>query len=180
MVNGWKLASVQRSTIADVVVRELRRAIVEGDIAQGEQLREEHLARMLGTGRGVIREALRQLAQEGLVEAMPHRGSFVRLLSLEDRLDVYAAREAIESGAALRALQSPEPLDLGPMRAALARLDAAAGGRRPRHRGGDRRRRRLPSRAGRAGRQPAAVARARDARRRDANAAAPPPGVSEL
>jgi DNA-binding GntR family transcriptional regulator len=128
MVSDWKLASVQRSTIADVVVREMRRAIVDGDIAQGEQLREEHLARMLGTGRGVIREALRQLAQEGLVEAMPHRGSFVRLLSLEDRLDVYAAREAIESGAALRALQSSEPLDLEQMRAALARLDAAAGG----------------------------------------------------
>src|SRR5579862_627170 len=123
--SSWKLASVQRSTIADVVVRELRRAIVAGDIAQGEQLREEHMARMLGTGRSVVREALRQLVQEGLVEYMPHRGSFVRLLSLDDRLDVYAAREAIESGAAMRALRSAEPLDLSRMRTALAALAAA-------------------------------------------------------
>ena len=122
---GWHLAGVRRSTIADEIVRELRHAIVEGDIAQGEQLREEHLARMLGTGRGAVREALRQLAQEGLVEYMPHRGSFVRLLSLDDRLDVYAAREAIESGAAMRALRSPEPLDLSRMRTALAALAAA-------------------------------------------------------
>jgi len=127
MGSGWQLASVQRLTIADVVLRELRRAIVEGEIAQGEQLREEHLARMLGTGRGAIREALRQLVQEGLVEYMPHRGSFVRLLSLDDRLDVYAAREAIESGAAMRALQAPAPLDLVPIRSALERLAAAAG-----------------------------------------------------
>lgn len=127
MASGWQPASVQRVTIADVVLRELRRAIVAGEIAQGEQLREEHLARMLGTGRGAIREALRQLVQEGLIEYMPHRGSFVRLLSLDDRLDVYAAREAIESGAAMRALRSPEPLDLAPMRAALGRLNAAAG-----------------------------------------------------
>ena len=122
---GWQLAGVRRSTIADEIVRALRRAIVEGDIAQGEQLREEHVARMLGTGRGAVREALRQLAQEGLVEYMPHRGSFVRLLSFDDRLDVYAAREAIESGAAMRALRSAEPLDLSRMRTALAALAAA-------------------------------------------------------
>ena len=42
--------------------------------------------------------------QEGLVEYVPHRGSFVRLMSLDDRLDVYAAREAIESGAVRLAL----------------------------------------------------------------------------
>src|SRR5579871_5184890 len=125
MASGWQPASVQRVTIADAVVRELRRAIVDGRIAQGEQLREEHLARMLGTGRGAVREALRQLAQEGLVEYMPHRGSFVRLLSLDDRLDVYAAREAIESGAAMRALRAGDQLELAPMRAALAALAAA-------------------------------------------------------
>ena len=128
VASSWSLASVQRSTMADEIVRELRRGIVEGDIAQGQQLREEHLARMLGTGRGVVREALRQLVQEGLVEYMPHRGSFVRLMSLEDSLDVYAAREAIESGAALRALRSPEPLDLSGMRDALEKLGAAADG----------------------------------------------------
>lgn len=115
--------------MADEVLRELREAIVDGRIAQGEQLREVQLASTFGIGRGVLREALRQLVQEGLVEYVPHRGSFVLLMSLDDRLDVYAAREALESGAVRLALESPSPPDLTRLRAALRRLRAAAGGR---------------------------------------------------
>jgi DNA-binding GntR family transcriptional regulator len=115
--------------MADEVLRELREAIVEGRIAQGEQLREVQLASMFGTGRGVLREALRQLVQEGLVEYVPHRGSFVQVMSLEDRLDVYAAREALESGAVRLALESPRPPDLTRLRDAVYRLRVAAGGR---------------------------------------------------
>ena len=50
-------------------------------------------------------------------------------MSLDDRLDVYAAREALESGAVRLALESPSPPDLTRLRAALRRLRAAAGGR---------------------------------------------------
>jgi DNA-binding GntR family transcriptional regulator len=115
--------------MADEVLRELREAIVDGRIAQGEQLREVQLASTFGTGRGVLREAVRQLVQEGLVEYVPHRGSFVRLMSLEDRLDVYAAREALEPGAVRLALGSPSSPDLTRLRGALRRLRVAAGGR---------------------------------------------------
>jgi DNA-binding GntR family transcriptional regulator len=115
--------------MADEVLRELREAIVDGRIAQGEQLREVQLASTFGTGRGVLREALRQLVQEGLVEYEPHRGTFVRLMSLEDRLDVYAAREALEPGAVRQALQSPQKLDLRRLRNALGSLKVAADGR---------------------------------------------------
>lgn len=113
----------------DEVLRELREAIVDGRIAQGEQLREVQLAGTFGTGRGVLREAVRQLVQEGLVENVPHRGTFVRLMSLEDRLDVYAAREALEPGAVRQLLQSPNEPDLRRLRKALARLRVAAAGR---------------------------------------------------
>jgi DNA-binding GntR family transcriptional regulator len=115
--------------MADEVLRELREAIVDGRIAQGEQLREVLLASTFGTGRGVLREAVRQLVQEGLVEYVPHRGSFVRLMSLDDRLDVYAAREALEPGAVRLALELPEPPDLTRLRGALRRLRVAAGER---------------------------------------------------
>lgn len=112
----------------DEVLRELRDAIVDGRIAQGEQLREVQLAATFGTGRGVVREAVRQLVQEGLVEYLPHRGTFVRLMSLEDSRDVYAAREALESGAVRRALQESATLDLSGTRRALAKLRSAAAG----------------------------------------------------
>lgn len=118
LANSWRLSSVERASMTQQVLRELRQAIVEGRIAQGEALREVTLAGTLGTGRSAVREAIRQLVQEGLVEYEPHRGAFVRRISLEDRLDVYVAREAIEAGAARRILAS-EPADLSALHASL-------------------------------------------------------------
>lgn len=118
LANTWRLSSVERASMTEQVLRELREAIIEGRIPQGEPLREVSLAGTLGTGRSAVREAIRQLVQEGLVDYEPHRGAFVRVMSLADRLDVYVAREAIETSAARRILDSP-PEDLSDLRAAL-------------------------------------------------------------
>ena len=108
------------------VLRELREAIIDGRIPQGEQLREVHLAGSLGTGRTAVREAIRQLVQEGLVEYEVHRGAYVRVMSLADRLDVYVAREAIESGAVRQVIESGDPIPLDGVRGALEELKVAA------------------------------------------------------
>lgn len=121
LANTWRLSSVERASMTEQVLRELREAIVEGRIPQGEPLREVSLAATLGTGRSAVREAVRQLIQEGLVDYEPHRGAFVRVMSLADRLDVYVAREAIETGAVRRILGAP-PSDLSELRAALEEL----------------------------------------------------------
>src|SRR3954471_5734863 len=125
LANTWRLSSVERASMTEQVLRELREAIVEGRIPQGEPLREVSLAATLGTGRSAVREAVRQLVQEGLVDYEPHRGAFVRVMSLADRLDVYVAREAIETGAARRILDAP-PTDPSQLRAALGGLARAA------------------------------------------------------
>jgi DNA-binding GntR family transcriptional regulator len=125
LANTWRLSSVERASMTEQVLRELREAIIEGRIPQGEPLREVSLAETLGTGRSAVREAIRQLVQEGLVDYEPHRGAFVRVMSLADRLDVYIAREAIETGAARRILAAPSP-DLSELRAALEAIRAAA------------------------------------------------------
>jgi DNA-binding GntR family transcriptional regulator len=124
LANTWRLSSVERASMTEQVLRELREAIIEGRIPQGEALREVSLAGTLGTGRSAVREAIRQLIQEGLVEYEPHRGAFVRVMSLADRLDVYVAREAIEVGATRCILAAP-PADLADLRAALDALRAA-------------------------------------------------------
>jgi DNA-binding GntR family transcriptional regulator len=111
--------------MTEQVLRELREAIIEGRIPQGEPLREVSLAGTLGTGRSAVREAIRQLVQEGLVAYEAHRGAMVRVMSVEDRLDVYVAREAIETGAVRRILAGPAP-DLADLRAALDDLRATA------------------------------------------------------
>src|ERR671933_1846304 len=125
LTHTWRLTSVERASMTEQVLRELREAIIEGRIPQGEPLREVSLAGTLGTGRSAVREAIRQLVQEGLVEYEPHRGAFVRIMSLADRLDVYVAREAIEVGAARRILDAP-PSDLSDLRAALEELARSA------------------------------------------------------
>jgi DNA-binding GntR family transcriptional regulator len=87
------------------VQRALREAIIDGRLSQGEALREVHIARMLGTGRGPVREAVRQLVQEGLVEYRFHRGAFIRVLTVDDAEDIYLAREAIEVCAVVQVLE---------------------------------------------------------------------------
>jgi DNA-binding GntR family transcriptional regulator len=125
---GWRLAGVERASVTEQVLRELREAIVEGRIPQGEALREVSLAGTLGTGRSAVREAVRQLIQEGLVAYEPHRGACVRVMSLADRLDVYVAREAIEAGVARLAVEAEPAPGLGSLRAALDELRTAARG----------------------------------------------------
>jgi DNA-binding GntR family transcriptional regulator len=122
---SWRLTSVERASMTEQVLRELRQGIIEGRIPQGEALREVPIANTVGTGRSAVREAIRQLVQEGLVDYEPHRGAFVRVMSLADRLDVYVAREAIETGATRRILEGP-PVDLGDLHASLDDLREAA------------------------------------------------------
>lgn len=122
------IETVERVSTTEQVLRSLRRAIVAGELPQGTQLREIQLAQQLGTGRSAVREAVRQLVQEGLVHHEIHRGAFVRMFTPEDIVDVYRAREAVELAAVELVLAADAP-DLAPLRAALDRLrDAAARG----------------------------------------------------
>src|SRR5829696_8661744 len=126
--HNWRLGSIDRASTTEQVLHELREAIIDGRIAQGEALREVPLSRTLGTGRSAVREAIRQLVQEGLVDYELHRGAFVRVMSLADRLDVYVAREAIEAGVARLAVEASPPFDLSGLRTAMDDLRKTAEG----------------------------------------------------
>jgi DNA-binding GntR family transcriptional regulator len=129
---GQLFPRLRRLSTTEHVQRMLREAIVEGRISQGDPLREVHIAGMLGTGRGSVREAIRQLVQEGLVEYRLHRGAFVRVLSVEDALDIYAAREAIEVFAVERILEEQEPPDFSGLERRIEEMrQTAAGDSRP-------------------------------------------------
>ncbi len=104
--------------------RIIREAIVDGRVPPGAALREASLVEMLGTSRGTIREALSQLVQEGLVEYRLHRGAFIPRQKLSDRLDVYVAREAVETWAARKLLESTEELDFSRLEAAIDAMQA--------------------------------------------------------
>ena len=88
------------------VVERLRVDILEGRLKPGDWLRQERLAREQGVSQTPVREALKQLAAEGLVEHVPYRGVRVVSLSVEDVEDLYSCREAIEGMAARYAAAS--------------------------------------------------------------------------
>jgi len=88
-----------RATFATMVTERLRDSIVNGTLEPGSQLSEVDLANSYGVSRGPVREALQRLVQEGLLRSEPHRGVFVPVLTDQDVVDVYLAREALESAA---------------------------------------------------------------------------------
>jgi GntR family transcriptional regulator, trigonelline degradation regulator len=90
----------QAAPLRHQVLEALRRAIVSGQLAPGQRLTERALIEMLAVSRTVIREALRQLEAEGLIEIIPNKGPVVRQLSAAEAKDLYRIRAVLEGLAA--------------------------------------------------------------------------------
>jgi DNA-binding GntR family transcriptional regulator len=86
-------------TATEFVEAALRLAILGGHIAPGTPLRQEDLAALFGVSRMPVREALRQLEAQALVDFEPHKGAVVTEISAEDAADNYAIRRALEPAA---------------------------------------------------------------------------------
>lgn len=78
------------------VTESIRYAIALGHFAAGERLTERELCEMTGVSRTLVREALRQLESEGLIEVVPNRGPSVARLSAEQAQGVYQVRAELE------------------------------------------------------------------------------------
>lgn len=98
---------IPRATFAAVVTERLRTSIVNGTLRPGSQLSEAELASSFGVSRGPVREALQRLIQEGLLRSEPHRGVFVPVLTDGDIVDIYVARDALESAALREVIDGP-------------------------------------------------------------------------
>ena len=90
---GGRSAAPLRAQAVDT----LRRAILSLSLKEGDRLIERELIDRLAVSRTTVREALRELEAEGLVEVIPQRGSVVATISESDADDLYAARTALEA-----------------------------------------------------------------------------------
>ena len=86
----------KRTPHSQIVYDKLKTEIIENILKPSEKLIEEDLARKLEVSRTPIREALKQLEQEGLVTYFPRRGYIVSEISIEDASDIYEIREVLE------------------------------------------------------------------------------------
>lgn len=116
------------STLVDMVARRVRDDILSGELRPGVKLVEEQLCAQLGISRAPLREALRLLSEQGLVEHLPRRGSRVVEWSPSDVLQLFALREVLERHAVESALPIADPdTALVPVRDALKAMRAARG-----------------------------------------------------
>src|ERR1700694_3063516 len=82
-------AEREESSLHDEILLQLRDYIVEGNIPDGSHIRERQLCDMLGISRTPLREALKVLASEGLVDLLPNRGARVRQLRQKDLSELF-------------------------------------------------------------------------------------------
>lgn len=120
---------ISRDSLGTQTTRWLRTQILEGAVAGGQRVNEVTLAQQLGLSRGPIREAVKQLASEGLLELQPKRGAFVRSFSARELVDLYAVRTTLEVLAARLAAEKRTTQQLAALRTSItqAQQQLAAG-----------------------------------------------------
>jgi DNA-binding GntR family transcriptional regulator len=118
--------ALEPASLVDLSMRRLRSEILGGILPPGERLIEEQLTQRFKISRAPLREALRQLAQQGLVEHLPRRGARVAELSAEDADELFGLRDLLERYAVGLALAQQEPLSLAGLTAAWEEMAAAA------------------------------------------------------
>ena len=94
-----EILSIPRQVLHQEVVVRLRQRIVEGHIAPGTKLNERELSEVLKVSRTPLREAIKMLAAEGLVELLPNRGAVVAQLSEQDIADTFEVIAGLEGQA---------------------------------------------------------------------------------
>lgn len=91
-----RIEPVKRRTFREQIAESLRTLIMSGELAPGSQIIEADLAERFGVSRGPLREALRQLIEDGLLVTVPYTGTHVVDLSLKDIREIFSLRTALE------------------------------------------------------------------------------------
>jgi DNA-binding GntR family transcriptional regulator len=115
------------SNAAERAYKTIRAGIMDGSFPPGAALREEALAAEIGVSRTPVRDALRRLLADGLVESARNRGTFVAEITTDDLLEVYHLRATLEGIAARRAATRITPEELEELRALAAQMEALGG-----------------------------------------------------
>jgi DNA-binding GntR family transcriptional regulator len=120
--------SVVAERTSDVAYRRLQEMVLDLRLEPGAFVNELSLAGQLGLGRMPVREALARLAKDRFITIVPRRGIIVTPLALDDVLDMFEAREAIECGVAFIAATRATEQDLQTLRSLVTTVDMARSG----------------------------------------------------
>ncbi|RKQ58774.1 GntR family transcriptional regulator [Vogesella indigofera] len=112
-------------SLTTVATDAIRQRILAGEWADGSQLRQEALSRELGMSRVPVREALRQLEAEGLVNIEDNKGAVVSQLSLPEIVELLRVRVLLECDVLLEAIPRQTSADIAEAEALLTRFENA-------------------------------------------------------
>ncbi len=106
------MPAFEHKQLSQLIAERLRTDIIEGRLKPGDWLRQQQLAREYNSSQMPVREALKQLISDGLVEHVPFRGARIIKFTPEDVDDLYTLRAYMEGMAAKRAASSITPDEL--------------------------------------------------------------------
>jgi DNA-binding GntR family transcriptional regulator len=112
-----EIVSIPRQILHQEVATRLRQRIVEGQIAPGAKLNEREISEQLHVSRTPLREAIKMLAAEGLVELLPNRGAVAAQLNAKDVADTFEVIGGLEGQSGQLAAQRITPAELEEIRA---------------------------------------------------------------
>jgi phosphonate utilization transcriptional regulator len=121
-----KITLLQGSSLSTVVQQEIERAIVNGEYEPGAKLTEATIALKLGISRGPIREAFRMLEEAGLVRTEKNRGVFVRSIPLDEAMEIFDLRAAMEEHVGRQLAENIRPEELKELRSMVDAMEKAA------------------------------------------------------
>lgn len=120
------IALLRSASLSSAAQQEIERMILEGEIAAGAKLTEAWLSERLGVSRGPIREAFRMLEEAGLVRQEKNRGVFVRDIPLDEALEIYDLRAAMDELVGRRLAETITPEQMKEVKAIVEQMDVAA------------------------------------------------------
>ncbi|AXS41524.1 GntR family transcriptional regulator [Breoghania sp. L-A4] len=113
---------IRRAPMHTEVAEHLRQLIIDGDLAEGERIIEADLSEQLNVSRTPLREAIRMLAREGLVELLPHRGAKVAKVSAAEMRQLFEVISSLERLAAEIVAKDAKPIEIKRLRALHDRM----------------------------------------------------------
>jgi DNA-binding GntR family transcriptional regulator len=119
---------IKVDSVADLAYERIRGLVLSGELAPGVRLGQVELAERFGISRTPVREALRRLAGEGLVDPLSNRGFRVADLGLDAVMRRLEVRAILEPGIARLAAERRSARDLGRLRGAISREERARSG----------------------------------------------------
>jgi phosphonate utilization transcriptional regulator len=127
------IALLQSSSLASVVQQEIERAILQGEHAPGSKLIEATLAQKMGVSRGPVREAFRMLEEAGLVRTEKNRGVFVRDIPIDEAVEIFDLRAAMDELVGRKLAKDITPAQLKEIKALVDAMEKAVKAEDARH-----------------------------------------------